>query len=91
MAKRTTTYVCQGCGAVYGRWQGHCDACGAWNSIAEETAASGPAAGPSRKVLRRGRTIALVPLKGEVDETPRVLSGLGELDRVTSRARSRRP
>src|SRR5919206_1814391 len=83
MAKRTTTYVCQGCGAVHSRWQGRCDACGAWNSIAEEATASGPAAGPGRKVSRRGRTIALVPLKGEVDETPRVLSGLGELDRVT--------
>src|SRR5919206_486514 len=83
MAKRTTTYVCQGCGAVHSRWQGRCDACGAWNTISEEAAGSGPAAGPARSVPRRGRRVALVPLKGEVDEAPRVLSGLGELDRVT--------
>ena len=83
MAKRTTTYVCQSCGAVHSRWQGRCDGCGAWNTISEEAAGSGPAAGPARSVPRRGRRVALVPLKGEVDEAPRVLSGLGELDRVT--------
>src|SRR5918911_2596445 len=83
MAKRTTNYVCQSCGAVHSRWQGRCDGCGAWNTISEEAAGSGPAAGPARSVSRRGRRVALVPLKGEVDEAPRVLSGLGELDRVT--------
>src|SRR5918911_3726351 len=82
MAKRTTTYVCQSCGAVHSRWQGRCDGCGAWNTISEETTTSGPASGPG-PVSRRGRRVALVPLKGEVDEAPRVLSGLGELDRVT--------
>src|ERR687885_636165 len=83
MARRTTNYVCQSCGAVHSRWQGRCDGCGAWNTISEEAAGSGPAAGPARSVPRRGRRVALVPLKGEVDEAPRVLSGLGELDRVT--------
>ena len=83
MAKRTTTYVCQSCGAVHSRWQGRCDGCGAWNTISEEGSSSGPASGPARTVSRRGRRVALVPLKGEVDEAPRVLSGLGELDRVT--------
>src|ERR671932_2021014 len=83
MAKRTTTYVCQSCGAVHSRWQGRCDGCGAWNTISEETSNAGPASGPARTVSRRGRRVALVPLKGEVDEAPRVLSGLGELDRVT--------
>src|SRR5919202_3792789 len=83
MAKRTTTYVCQSCGAVHRRWQGRCDGCGAWNTISEETSNSGPASGPARAVSRRGRRVALVPLKGEVDEAPRVLSGLGEFDRVT--------
>lgn len=39
MARNAPTFVCQACGAVYGRWQGKCDACGAWNSIAAESAA----------------------------------------------------
>jgi len=28
MAKNTASFICQNCGAVYGRWQGKCDACG---------------------------------------------------------------
>ena len=32
MAKTRTTFVCQSCGNVAPRWQGRCEACGAWNS-----------------------------------------------------------
>ena len=47
MARRTLTFVCQNCGAVYGRWQGKCEACGEWNTIAEESTGSVPqATGP---------------------------------------------
>ena len=46
MAKRTTAFVCQSCGAVYNRWKGKCEACGAWNSILVETGAATPLVGP---------------------------------------------
>ena len=36
MARNSTQFVCQACGAVHPRWAGRCDACGEWNSIAEE-------------------------------------------------------
>lgn len=29
-------FVCQECGQQYAKWQGKCDVCGAWNSLAEE-------------------------------------------------------
>jgi len=80
MARATTTFVCQNCGATYGRWQGKCDACGEWNTIAEENAAR--PAGPGR-APRTGRLFALAPLAGETHEAPRLASGLPELDRVT--------
>ncbi len=82
MAKRTQTFVCQNCGSVTGRWQGKCEACGEWNTIVEEsaTAASGP---PALRSPRKGRVFALEPLAGEAHETPRLPSGLPELDRVT--------
>ncbi|MDJ1156968.1 DNA repair protein RadA [Chelatococcus sp. SYSU_G07232] len=85
MARRGPTFVCQSCGAVYGRWQGKCDACGAWNSLAEEAAeAPLPAAGAVRAAGRvKGRIFALEGLKGDSREAPRVASGIGELDRVT--------
>ncbi|MDQ0469060.1 DNA repair protein RadA [Labrys wisconsinensis] len=82
MAKRSISYICQNCGAVYQRWQGKCDACGEWNTIAEETAAV--ASVPSSQRPRsRGRVFALEALTGETGEAPRLVSTIGELDRVT--------
>ena len=83
MAKRSLTFVCQNCGAVYGRWQGKCDACGEWNTITEESAAADArAAGPGRPA-RKGRPFALEPLTGQAQEAPRHPSGIAEFDRVT--------
>src|SRR3954465_11275367 len=80
MARREASFICQNCGAVYGRWQGKCDACGEWNTIAEENAAR--PAGPGR-APRKGRGFARAPPAGEAHEAPRLASGVAELDRVT--------
>ena len=81
MSKRAPSFTCQNCGAVYGRWQGKCDGCGEWNTIAEETA--GLARPLPGRAARRGRVFALEPLTGETLEAPRLGSGIAELDRVT--------
>jgi DNA repair protein RadA/Sms len=81
MSRRPQSFVCQSCGAAYGRWQGKCEACGEWNTIAEEAAMlerSAPGRAP-----RKGRVFALEPLAGDVHEAPRLSSGIAELDRVT--------
>lgn len=80
MARRTDSFVCQNCGAHYGRWQGKCDSCGEWNTIAEE-GAERPAA-PGR-APRKGRRFTLEPLSGETQDAPRLASGIAEFDRVT--------
>ncbi|MCB0398400.1 MAG: DNA repair protein RadA [Winogradskyella sp.] len=36
MAKVKTTFFCQNCGAQYAKWQGQCNSCKQWNTIAEE-------------------------------------------------------
>ena len=36
MAKVKTTFFCQSCGAQYAKWQGQCNVCKSWNTIAEE-------------------------------------------------------
>ena len=36
MAKSALSFVCQNCGAAYNRWQGKCESCGEWNTLAEE-------------------------------------------------------
>ncbi len=81
MARQSLTFVCQNCGAVYGRWQGKCESCGEWNTIAEENAAARPP-GPGRQT-RKGRQFALELLAGDTGATPRLASGVSELDRVT--------
>lgn len=80
MARSQTRYVCQACGATAAKWLGRCEGCGAWNSLLEE-ADSGPAPGG----LRRGgkaNPITFESLDGQTKETPRLVSGIGEFDRV---------
>ena len=36
MSKLKTTFFCQNCGAQYSKWQGQCNSCKEWNTIAEE-------------------------------------------------------
>src|SRR5271165_2222793 len=81
MGKARASFVCQNCGAVSGRWQGKCESCGEWNTIAEEAAAATPPV-PGRSP-RKGRLFALEPLRGATREAPRLASGVTEVDRVT--------
>jgi len=87
MARHERIFVCQACGAVYGRWQGKCDACGGWNTVAEENAARTPpipGAGGSQSAARsKGRPFQLEALQGAVEDAARTRSGIAELDRVT--------
>ena len=77
MVARAKTFVCQNCGAASARWSGRCDACGEWNSIAEEGVAA------SGRGSRKGRLFVIEPLKGEPLQTPRLAAGIAEFDRVT--------
>ncbi|GLK80017.1 DNA repair protein RadA [Methylopila turkensis] len=86
MARLKPTFVCQACGAVTSRWAGKCEACGAWNAIVEEAVAAplpGGASSTAARALGRGRVVVLEGLSGATDEAPRLVAGLGELDRVT--------
>ncbi len=78
---RRRAFVCAACGATHAKWSGHCEACGAWNTIAEEP---GLADGPTGRALgpARGRRIPLGDLAAAEPELPRALSGIGELDRA---------
>jgi DNA repair protein RadA/Sms len=82
MSPRDASFICQNCGAVYGRWQGKCDACGEWNTVAQESSTIASSHGPGRKP-RKGRLIALEPLAGLTHSPPRLASGVIEFDRVT--------
>ncbi|MGL4636874.1 MAG: DNA repair protein RadA [Beijerinckiaceae bacterium] len=82
MAKFRSSFTCQACGAVHGRWQGRCEACGEWNTIVEEADGAAPPL-PGGARAGKGRAIKLEGLTGETKDAPRVSSGIAELDRVT--------
>jgi len=81
MAKSAPRYACQECGAVYPKWAGRCEACGAWNSLVEEL----PRAGPPKSLAgsrQGGQALDFVALTGDSRGAPRHLTGIAELDRV---------
>jgi DNA repair protein RadA/Sms len=80
MARRIPAYVCQSCGAAHARWQGRCDACGAWNTLMEESGTSAPSGSPR---ARKGRVFTLEPLKAAAHEAPRLATRIAEFDRLT--------
>ena len=78
--KKTTHFVCQNCGATYGRWAGQCTACGQWNTIQEEAIATPDS--PTATQGTGGRTIQFSDLRSSPETLFRLKSDIGELDRV---------
>ena len=83
MSKLKTTFFCQNCGAQYAKWQGQCNSCKEWNTIAEEIiqkeekASWKPTTSETKRVSK--------PLKiKEIDSTQEVRMDTtdGELNRV---------
>lgn len=83
MAKESSHYVCQACGAHAARWMGRCATCGAWNTFVVETVkrssskSDGPT-GSSSSSGARATSIADVP----ADSHTRLVTGIREFDRV---------
>ena len=84
MAKAKTAYVCNQCGAEYGKWQGQCEACGAWNTLSEfvvESAKPGVVRRSSYAgAAAQAQITPLTELAAQTDTRARI--GIGELDRV---------
>lgn len=84
MAKAKTSYVCQACGAQFGKWSGQCADCGEWNSLVETVAVNLPHhKKPSKFNNYAGDKSVVVTLNavGTTLET-RMPTGLSEFDRV---------
>jgi DNA repair protein RadA/Sms len=78
MAKSTTQYTCQACGATSVKWLGRCTSCGGWNTLVEERVSA--AAGGKRAVAASEGPVAVADIPA--DKAMRVPTGIGELDRV---------
>lgn len=91
MAKKSTSYVCQSCGAHYGKWSGQCADCGEWNSLVEAPDVSMPHHKATKKTIAStsktsnyaGALSGVMSLDevGVTVET-RMSTGIGEFDRV---------
>ena len=77
--KAKTVFFCTECGNETPKWSGRCPACGAWNTIVEQT----------DKPVKSGRkSVFSTTVKAEritelsTSDEIRFLTGMGELDRV---------
>ena len=84
MAKAISSlYYCNHCGTSYRKWQGQCDGCSEWNSLMEEKIAPAPVNSSFRKSPTHGvPELILHPTNGEDKDPPRLMTRVGELDRV---------
>src|SRR5690625_2877206 len=87
MAKVKSAYVCNDCGADFGKWQGQCSACQAWNTLTRVTIGATNVSPSVKSDFRRqgysGQLSAVRDLS-EIDfeAVPRFSSTLKEFDRV---------
>ncbi|NOT09548.1 MAG: DNA repair protein RadA [Gemmatimonadales bacterium] len=86
MARARSVYRCAECGHDQPKWAGRCEACGAWNSVAEEpiTAPASRSAGMgARSVGRKVGTVVPQPLADvERAKLVRWTTGIPEFDFV---------
>ncbi len=81
-AKEKTVWFCKNCGNESPKWMGRCPACGEWNSMVEQTVATGK---PSRNQAASVSSPGHRPMHlKEIDASSenRISLGLGEIDRL---------
>jgi len=79
MTKTSHNFVCQACGAITNKWAGKCEACGQWNTIAEEAARE---VTPKGLGTGKGRKIQFESMAGTTEQEPRIPVGIQEMDRM---------
>lgn len=81
MAKSSSSFVCQQCGATRSKWSGRCDNCGAWNSFVEQVSEATGASvvySSKGKVLKPQKIDAVKPS----DEAGRIKTGMADINAV---------
>ena len=84
MAKVKSAFYCQNCGAQYSKWQGQCNSCKSWNTIAEELIQTSKK-GDWKSGYKQEKQRLSKPLKiSEIDTTknPRLDTKDSEVNRV---------
>ncbi len=83
MAKLKKIFVCNACGAHSSKWEGKCHSCGEWNTIVEEILSKESKQEEKQKIWKDEEKSSPKALQDiEFGETPRILTGDDELNRV---------
>ncbi|MCL1622682.1 DNA repair protein RadA [Moraxella sp. Tifton1] len=89
MAKKSSSYVCQSCGANFGKWSGQCADCGEWNSLVEAPSVAMPHHKTTKKttIAKTANYAGAISGVMNLDEVgvtveTRMPTGIGEFDRV---------
>jgi DNA repair protein RadA/Sms len=75
-----TLHVCTACAHESAKWHGRCPGCGEWNTLVEEAPPSAPAGRSRARAAAALKPVALADV--EAPAVPRLVTGIGELDRV---------
>ena len=80
-----SVFICQSCGAVLKKWLGQCPECKEWNTISQETEEGGFVS--YGDILNKtnkdnGKVLQFERLDKKIEESPREIIGIDELDRV---------
>lgn len=80
MAKSSSQFVCQECGASHSKWAGRCSNCGAWNSLVEEVSRSADLSKSAYKgsILKTSEVGKI----SASQKSTRLLSGVKDVDTV---------
>jgi DNA repair protein RadA/Sms len=81
MAKPDAVFVCQSCGAIHPKWMGKCEACGSWNTLAEEAVRTAPGA-MAVPMGKKPKGAVFVDLLAQQPPEQRLSTGISEFDRV---------
>jgi len=82
LARSAQSFVCQSCGAAYGKWAGRCESCGEWNTISEEQSEAPPGSLGASTKSGKGKKLDFVGLDVKAEFQPRYLTGNSEFDRA---------
>ncbi|KGE20514.1 DNA repair protein RadA [Paenibacillus wynnii] len=82
MAKVKTKFQCTECGYESAKWLGKCPGCQAWNSMVEEVESSAVKTQGMNAPIFQSKEKAQSIINIESDKEPRILTGIGELNRV---------
>ena len=84
MARPSSRYVCQSCGAASTAWEGRCHVCGTWDALVETVVLASAHAPRRRSAIHRldGQESPRPLREVATRPAPRLSVGIGEVDRV---------